>query len=118
MNQNLKPARTRAAEFAYNTFDFIDARREGQFAWVIDEAANEMRRTVFLAPVEAEEGVEMVQFHVRFKDAQSTEVAEAFCVTSAGTRYGHPGDEEFVLSVQHHDLALLVADAQRQGLYD
>jgi hypothetical protein len=115
MDQNLLNARRSAAGVAYETYDFLDARKEGQFDWEV--AGEELHRTVFLAPVEAEDGVEMVTFCVSFRGAQSAELNEVYCVTAAGNRYGRPGGGESAGKVHEGYMSQLTAQAQATGLY-
>jgi hypothetical protein len=93
-------SRLSTADLAYRAYDFLDARVEGQFDWVPEKDGRGLKRTVFLAPVEAEEGVEMVTFHVRFPDTHSNQLEDVYCLTAGNTRYGRSGDEAAVQSVQ------------------
>jgi hypothetical protein len=115
MDQNLLNARRAAARVAYETYDFLDARVEGQFDWEV--AGEELRRTVFLAPVEAEDGVEMVTFCVSFHGAESAELDEVYCITAVGNRYGQPGGCEFAGNGHEGYMSPLTAQAQATGLY-
>lgn len=93
------PTRLSAADLAYRAYDFLDARVEGQFVWKPEKDGRGLSRSVFLAPVEAEEGVEMVTFYVRFPDTHSNQLEDVYCVTSAGNRYGRSGDDSAIRPV-------------------
>lgn len=89
MNLNdLQQLRDAAATQAFEAYDFLDARVEGSSGWEYITPGTEMTRPVFLAPVEEEEGTEMVSFTVRFKDASSAEVVEAYAITHHGNIFG------------------------------
>jgi hypothetical protein len=93
-------SRLSTADLAYRAYDFLDARVEGQFDWVPEKDGRGLKRTVFLAPVEAEEGVEMVTFYVRFPDTHSNQLEDVYCLTAGDTRYGRSGDEAVSRLVQ------------------
>lgn len=85
---DLQQKRDAAATRAFEAYDFLDARVEGSSGWECVTPGTEMTRPVFLAPVEEEEGTEKVTFTVRFKDASSAEVVEAYAIAHHGNIFG------------------------------
>lgn len=120
MEKNLTLAQRAAADRAFDSYDFLDARVEGQQPWnsgSVRASEDQQRpasyaaRIVFLSPVEAEDGVEMVNFEVRFKEAGSAEVEEVSCTASTGNRFGQPGLDS--LAAMHE----MTRQAQANRLY-
>lgn len=85
---DMQQQRDAAATRAFEAYDFLDARVEGSSGWEYMTPGTEMTRPVFLAPVEEDEGTETVSFTVRFRDASSAEVVEAYAITRHGNIFG------------------------------
>ena len=80
--------RLQAAQLAFQQYDFQDTVIEATGGWEWDSPGNEVRRTLFLAPIDDADSTEKAHFIVRFANNDSVDVVEVYAINYFGSLFG------------------------------